>query len=151
MHITTNQWDICPHCGRRSFQKTNTCRRSDCGSHLHDVDEKNDFLSLCNRQKERVSNVEIYDRRRRNTLKTAAKALNRKIKATNENDSQRYVIRVRKLASHIVLLDEIWMYLNPTRQFFYGYLVHNELVIAAKHLRDGSFDDYYNKYFGLHR
>ena len=127
----------------------NKCRREACGLQMHDIAEKIGFLSLCNRQKERMSNLEIYERRRRNTLNTAAKALNRKIKATDENDSHRYVIRVRKLASHIVLLDKIWMYLNPTRQFFYGYLVHNELVIAAKHARDGSFDDYYNEYCGL--
>ena len=110
---------------------------------LHDIAEKIGFLSLCNRQKEHMSNLEIYERRRRNTLKLAAKALNRKIKATNEDDSQRYVDRVRKFASHIVLLDEIWMFLNPARQFFYGYLVHNELVTATKHVRDGSFDNHY--------
>ena len=113
---------------------------------LHDIAEKIGFLSICNRQNERMSNLKIYERRRRNTLKTAAKALNQKIKATDVNETKRYVNRVRNLTSHIVLLDEIWVLLNPTRQFFYGYLVHNEFVTAARHVREGSFDDYYNNY-----
>lgn len=138
---------LCPHCGRRSFQMLNTCRRTECGLQHHDVAEKIGFLSLCNHQKERMSNLEIYGRRRRNTLKMAAKALNRKRKAADENDIQRYKDRVIKVANHIVLLDEIWMFLNQTRQFFYGYIMHNELVIAATHVREGSFDDYYKLYF----
>ena len=63
----------------------NKCRREACGLQLHDIAEKIGFLSLYNRQKKRMNNLEIYERRRRNSLKTAARALNRKIKATDEN------------------------------------------------------------------
>lgn len=133
---------LCPHCGRRSFQMPKTCFRN-CGYQLHDVAEKFWFLSLCERQKTRMTTHDVFFRRRKNSLKTAVIARNKLVKIKDPDERFKMVTRIQIYMEHIRLLDEIWNYLNPTKVFFNGFGLHAELVAAARSVRAGTFDDYY--------
>lgn len=56
--------------------------------------------------------------------------------------------RYIKYIDHIVLLDDIWRLLNPTKQYLRHWNgINGEVVTADRCLRDGSFDEQYDNYF----
>ena len=146
-HPETDPLTICPSCGRRSLMSSNICTRR-CETPKKGLSDEFEFLALCERHKVRMINLSIYNRRSKNTLKTAAISLN-KIRA-NKDESKRdqLIKRYNRYTDHIALLDDIWRLLNPTKQYDRGWNgIHGEIVTAARCLRDGSFDERYANWY----
>ena len=146
-HPDTAPLTICTNCGRRSLMSYNVCIRS-CEKSEKGINDKYEFLALCERQRIKMTNLSIYENRRKNTLKTAAISLN-KIRA-NKDESKRdqLIKRYNRYTDHIALLDDIWRLLNPTKQYDRGWNgIHGEIVTAARCLRDGSFDERYANWY----
>lgn len=136
----------CPGCGRRSSQMWGKyCRY--CYSITPDPEEKAAFLALCERQKVKMTNLEIYFRRRKNALRLAALAWNKKtaknmVKSGYERP--KLIERSNKLLEHFCLIDEVWNCLNPTRRFASDWGKGFEVLWAADAIIKGNFDAKYD-------
>lgn len=129
----------CEGCGRRSSQSWGALCRY-CYGNLPPPEEKVAFLALCQRQAIRMTDPSIYFRRRKNALKLAAIAHNRKAGVTDTDERFRLVMRADRRMEHFILIDEIWNYLNPTQRFASDWGKGFEVSGAAKALTEGSFD-----------
>lgn len=106
-----------------------------------DQDEEVAFLALCERQKVKMTDPEIYFRRRKNTLKLAAMIW---IGQANKSDARkrvRLMDRKNKIVDNLVLLDKVWNHLNPDRRYASDSMKWVEIVWAVDAVKDGSFDE----------
>lgn len=131
--------EICPGCGRRSSQNMGVLCRS-CTFNTPEPGEREAFEALCQRQSVKMSDYNIYFRRRKNALKTAAIAMNRKVGVTDKEERLRLLLRKERALDHFILLDEIWNYLNPLDRFVSDWGKTLEVLTAAKALKNGTFD-----------
>ena len=137
----------CKGCGRRSSQSWGKYCRN-CTTFKPDPAEKEAFLALCERQKVKMTNPDIYLRRRKNTLKLAAiswkKKSENKGKIKSAYGKFKLIKRSEKLLNHFILIDEIWNYLNPTRRLASDWGKGLEVVWAVDALTNRNFDELYD-------
>ena len=109
-----------------------------------DQDEEDAFLALCERHKVKMTDPEIYFRRRKNSLKLAAMiwiSQTDKSKVRNAYKRFRLMERKNKIVDHLMLIDKVWNHLNPDRRYASDSMKWVEIVWAVDAVKDGSFDE----------